>query len=134
MKAWTVHPEIEEFSKDLAFELWTEEQEPEDLDFGDAPEQDPTGAPTAYPTTLFNDGARHVIVPGVYLGNLVDPEPDGQPTTPADGDDLDVLYPSLGDDEDGVVFTSLLIPGQPATVDVTASVPGVLYAWVDFKR
>src|SRR5262249_17402551 len=32
------------------------------LDFGDAPEP-------AYPTLLARDGARHVVVPGVFLGS-----------------------------------------------------------------
>ena len=93
--------------------------EPEDLDFGDAP--DPT-----YPTLRVSDGARHGIVPGVYLGNLVDSEADGQPTISARGDDDNGLA-----DEDGVVLTSQLIPGQLATMDVTASTAGILNAWID---
>ncbi len=90
------------------------------LDFGDAP--DPP-----YPTLLRNDGARHVIVPGVHLGRLIDGEPDGQPNATATGDDLHNL-----DDEDGVVFSSLVI-GEPATVQVTASVAGALNAWIDWN-
>ncbi|MCG8376970.1 MAG: GEVED domain-containing protein, partial [Chlorobiales bacterium] len=38
------------------------------------------------------------------------------------------------DDEDGVVFTSTLTPGTTASVTVTASVPGLLYGWIDFDR
>ena len=90
-------------------------------DFGDAP--DPT-----YPTLLASNGARHVIVPGFFLGASVDPEPDGQPNATATGDDIDG-----NDDEDGVAFTTLLIPGQPAGVTVSASVPGLLNAWIDFN-
>ena len=107
-------------SWDVAFELTTTEP---DLDFGDAPDQ-------PYPTLLVNDGARHVIVPGVFLGVAIDAEANGQPDPNALGDDNN----GVPDDEDGVVFTSPIIPGQAATVDVTASVAGVLYAWIDFNN
>lgn len=90
------------------------------LDFGDAP--DPT-----YPTLLASDGARHVIVPGVQLGLQIDPEPDGQPTVPADGDDLAAL-----DDEDGILFLNAFIPGQVSTIQVTASTSGYISGWIDF--
>ena len=90
-------------------------------DFGDAP--DPT-----YPTLLASNGARHVIVPPVTLGFNIDPELDGQPNATATGDDNDG-----NDDEDGVVFTSVLTPGLMASVDVTAAVPGLLDAWIDFN-
>ena len=53
-------------------------EDEEALDFGDAPD-----AP--YPTLLANDGARHVVVPGIYLGALIDSEPDGQPDASATG-------------------------------------------------
>jgi len=91
-------------------------------DFGDAP--DPT-----YPTLLASNGARHTVVPGFYLGSDVDVEFDGQPNTAATGDDMD----SDGDDEDGVVFTSPLVAGESATVDVYASASGYLDAWIDFN-
>ena len=45
------------------------------------------------------DGARHTILRGFHLGDAVDPEADGQPTSLAVGDDND----AHGDDEDGVV-------------------------------
>jgi hypothetical protein len=93
---------------------------PLELDYGDAP--DPT-----YPTLLANNGASHGAT-GPMLGNTRDHEPDGQPTINADGDDT-----GLTDDEDGVVFTSPLVPTEQATVDVTASSGGVLNAWVDFN-
>ncbi|MHC4623034.1 MAG: DUF7901 domain-containing protein, partial [Planctomycetota bacterium] len=94
------------------------------LDYGDAP--DPN-----YPTWFASDGARHVISPpgtiSVHLGSSVDPEPDGQPDAAATGDDNDG-----NDDEDGITFTSALIPGQTATFDANASTDGHLDAWVDF--
>ena len=93
---------------------------PGSLDFGDAP--DPP-----YATLRARDGARHVIVEGVYLGQGVDGESDGQPSNSATGDDS-----GGSDDEDGVVFASTLWPGQSTSVQVTASTFGYLNAWVDF--
>jgi len=96
---------------------------PDEYDFGDAP--DP-----AYPTLAASDGARHVADGTTFLGAKVDTELDGQPNGTATGDDI--LDGS--DDEDGVAFTSLIIPGDPcATLDVVASVAGKLNAWLDFN-
>ena len=95
-------------------------------DFGDAPDPD-------YPTLLASSGARHkIIVDGPYLGAKVDFEVDGQPNSTATGDD------NNGDDEDGVTFTSALIPGSSATIDVQAQVTGTesayLNGWIDFNQ
>jgi len=114
-----------------------------EFDYGDAPDAPDSGAGQGgpldpenpggplYPTLFENDGARHAIIPGgPVLGAAIDPESDGQPNGFATGDDED----ADGDDEDGVAFTSPLIPGGSATVDVTA-VGGsarILNAWVDF--
>ena len=84
----------------------------EELDFGDAP--DSAEAPS-YPTLLVNDGARHVIVEGFYLGAGVDGEGDGQPDIDALGDDTAGF-----DDEDGVTFWGPLMPGVTAALDVEA--------------
>jgi hypothetical protein len=92
---------------------------PPSEDFGDAP--DPT-----YPTLLASNGARHQIT-GPFMGVVVDGEPDGQPTATADGDDLN------NDDEDGVTFTTLLVPGNTANISVVTSAAGLLDAWVDFN-
>ena len=93
-----------------------------DIDWGDAP--DPP-----YPTLGASNGARHKIT-SLHLGALVDTEADGQPHPSALGDDLTNLA-----DEDGVVFGSLLIPGQAATVTVSVSeAGGYLQGWVDFNR
>ena len=92
------------------------------LDFGDAP--DPP-----YPTLLASDGARHVMVPGFYLGAAVDGEPDGQPSPAADGDDL------LGmADEDGVTMVGTMLRGNIGCVDIVASAPGKIDAWIDFDN
>lgn len=92
-----------------------------ETDWGDAP--DPT-----YPTTSASNGAWHLIANGLYLGATVDHELDGQPHPGAMGDDNNV------DDEDGVVFTSWLMPGRNATVEVVSSAGGYLDAWVDFNH
>ena len=103
----------------LAFALSTEE-----LDWGDAP--DPT-----YPTLRINNGARHLIVPGLNLGHRIDAELDGQPNASATGDDINP--PMSLPDEDGVMLPTL-VPGQPAVVTVVASAPALLNAWIDFNR
>jgi hypothetical protein len=90
-------------------------------DFGDCP--DPN-----YPTLLSSDGARHLIDPSIFLGELIDEEVDGQPGASADGDDLDYLA-----DEDGVSFTSVLPIGATVSVEVVASDAGKLDAWIDFN-
>jgi hypothetical protein len=90
-------------------------------DYGDA--WDPP-----YPTLLASDGARHVIDDIVYLGARVDAEADGQPNATTTGDDNNNV-----DDEDGVTFTSPLVPGENASVDVVASAFGILNAWIDFN-
>jgi len=92
------------------------------FDFGDAP--DPS-----YPTLSAGNGARHILPSLVFLGAAVDPEPDGQPSASADGDDVF----DASDDEDGVVFMSAIDPGNPASVDVTASMAALLDAWIDFN-
>jgi hypothetical protein len=102
-------------SIDLAFVITSQ------VDFGDAPDR-------PYPTILASDGARHSIVPGIFLGTSIDAELDGQPSGDALGDDNDG-----NDDEDGVVFLSLVYPDSLVNVKVTASVPGSLDAWVDFN-
>jgi hypothetical protein len=90
------------------------------LDFGDAPKR--------YPTYLKDNGARHTIKPKMHLGRCVDSELDGQPDQTASGDDKNGI-----DDEDGVIFKTTLIPGNQALVEVVASQPGFLSAWIDFN-
>jgi hypothetical protein len=92
-------------------------------DYGDAP--DPT-----YPTLRASGGAVHRIVPGIYLGTGIDGDPDGQPDPRALGDDVG----DGSDDEDGIVFTSAIVPGSEASLQVLASWEGRLDAWIDFGR
>lgn len=92
------------------------------VDFGDAPDG-------PYPTLLANNGAGHTNDWITFLGASIDVEADGQPNANADGDDLNNV-----DDEDGVTFTSKLIPGQSTTIQITASANCLLNAWIDFNQ
>jgi uncharacterized repeat protein (TIGR01451 family) len=102
------------------------------LDFGDA-------ADPPYPTLLAANGARHVLGSGVYLGACVDSEIDGQPSAAADGDDAGAGVSTFGtcavagDDEDGVTFSTPLVAGTTAGVDVVANAPCTLSAWIDWS-
>lgn len=106
--------EVEDYQVSIA------ETEPGQLDWGDAP--DP-------PYQTYAPGAAHSIQPGCQLGSTVDAEPSAQANSTATGDDI------LGyADEDGIVFTSKLISGTNATVDITAGISGgMIDAWVDFN-
>ncbi len=94
------------------------------LDFGDAPD-------TPYPTKLQSNGARHGIVENLRLGVRLDGEPDGQASPDALDDDITPTVAS--DDEDGVLLSSTLVPGQSAGVVVTVFGQGLLSAWIDFN-
>lgn len=97
----------------------------DEMDFGDAPDGI---AGFSYNTLLANLGARHVIVPGIFLGDSIDAESDGQPTLNADGDDL-----VTSDDEDGVILPATVSPGSTVTISVKASIDGFLDGWMDFN-
>lgn len=104
---------------DMAFELFTNEPGYE-YDFGDAPEPD-------FATVFADNGAHHIINPGVFLGYRIDADADGQPEENAQGDDMDGVY-----DEDGVSLITALVANQTAKVQVRASIAGLLNAWIDF--
>lgn len=96
------------------------------LDFGDAPEP-------AYPTLLASDGARHAVAPlgNPTLGARVDTEGDGQPNASLAGDDA----AGAVDDEDGVAFPSVLVPGTSGSIQLTGGpVGGLVSCWIDFDR
>ncbi|MDC0936644.1 S8 family serine peptidase [Pirellulales bacterium] len=92
------------------------------LDYGDLP--------PAYGVTLASEnGARHSK--GIFfLGQRIDAELDGQPSSDADGDDL------AGEaDEDGIAIAQL--PRNGGTVSLTATASrhgGYLKAWMDFNN
>ncbi len=94
----------------------------ERLDWGDAPD-------TPYPTFAASSGANHLIGTSLYLGTAIDAEPNGQPSTLANGDDID----AGGDDEDGITFKSPFFPGAVAQIDVTTFGSGLLNIWIDFN-
>ncbi len=89
------------------------------FDFGDAP----------FGTLLADSGAHHYIVEGIHLGAEIDAEDDGQPDAEAEGDDKKDI-----DDEDGVEFKSDFYIGKTAHLEITASVDGVLKAWIDYNQ
>lgn len=111
------------------YQVTLQEEGEEGLDYGDA--WDGGGIGVGYPTRFVQNGARHAVIPGVFMGARVDIESDGQPTLNADGDDLN---PPAGlDDEDGVSLPAVFVAGSTASVTVVASVPGYLNAWIDWN-
>ena len=84
-------------------------------DYGDAP--------ISYGVLSSQNGAKHVVSAGVYLGRSVSRDPDGKPGAGANGDDFD----------GGVLFQTQVVVGQTATVSVTASISGVINAWLDLN-
>ena len=92
------------------------------FDFGDLPD--------SYGTRLVDDGARHPEG-HVFLGSIIDSEPDGLASSDALGDDN-----SFQNDDDGVVLVGgTLIAGSTGSLVVTASAfGGYLQAWMDFNN
>jgi len=119
---------VTEESLDLAFIIdGDEEEEPEEeFDWGDAPDSPAAGG---FNTLASNIGANHTINMNYILGTLIDAELDGQPTAAASGDDVNNV-----DDEDGITFTSLFVPGQNASFNALVSVAGQLDIWMDLNN
>jgi hypothetical protein len=90
-------------------------------DFGDAP--------TPYPTTLAEDGARHQLT-GPTLGSNRDLDVSGVHSANANADDTT----GSPDDEDGITFGTIRVGdlGATVTVNVTGGT-GKLDAWMDFN-
>jgi hypothetical protein len=97
------------------------------FDFGDAVNRD-IGATGQFPTSLAQNGARHIVVPGFQLGDRVDAEDDARLYQAASGDDSDNL-----NDDDGVPSFQFLVAGRVDSLAITASAPGRLDAWIDFN-
>ena len=111
------------------------------VDYGDAP--DTYGTTDGSP----NDGPAHVLNPNLKLGACADGDPDGQPDSMAGlmtgGDDnnsgvnTDGTASTCGDDEDGIMLVSPLVPGSTATIMVTAmnmlGANAVLQGWIDYN-
>ncbi len=111
------------------------------LDYGDLPDATNNGTVAKvddYQTRRADNGARHAVpgTPLVFLGQKIDTESDGVPSILGDGDDKNNIN---FDDEDGIKFiTSPLIPGQPATIEFTATnnstKSATLYLYADFNN
>lgn len=84
-------------------------------DYGDAPD--------SYPVLTAADGASHPVNPLIALGSGAGGEDDGQPSPDAGADD-----------DDGIVFNTALVGGEPASVQVTTSGSGFLSAWFDLNQ
>ena len=104
------------------------------FDWGDLPDLTAITGSDDYQTDSLNNGPGHLIVPGLHLGDIVDAEPDGIPTTTAVGDD------SFGDDdEDGLGINSSLdvSPGGklkiPLAVTNTTAQTAYVEAWIDWN-
>ncbi len=90
-------------------------------DFGDLPAN--------YPTTLVQNGARHEIVAGApLLGTLVDAEPNGIPSSTAQGDDVDG-----SNDHDGITTNadSWIGGNNVDSFGVIATANGCLDGWIE---
>ncbi len=89
-------------------------------DYGDAPSQ--------YPVTLADNGARH-SASSLTLGSAVDLDVDGQPSILADGD---------GADDDGIALIAGMVAavGADTTSSLSAEVSeaGKLDGWIDFNQ
>ncbi|MFV2070872.1 MAG: SdrD B-like domain-containing protein, partial [Pirellulales bacterium] len=93
---------------------------PSTLDYGDLPDR--YGI-----TTLFQDGARHVVG-AFFLGQLIDTEEDGQPSDSATLDDTTDLA-----DEDGIVFDPIQAGGSGRMLVTASRNGGYLSGWMDFN-
>ncbi len=97
------------------------------LDLGDAP--DPlVSSSDQYPTRMIDNGARHLLKVGPFLGASVDNELDGQPDSICLGDDNHEL-----DDEDGVTLPEFITQGKTSTLEINASGAGLLNAFLDIN-
>lgn len=101
-------------------------------DWGDLPDTS-VSTDTDYPTRAIHNGPSHVIVSELRIGTELDPEPDGQPSLNAEGDDL-----ASPDDEDGVTLPpSPLTNGESATFEIavtnTTGTDAFLYAFFDWN-
>jgi Peptidase family C25/SdrD B-like domain/GEVED domain len=82
--------------------------------------------PTTYGNTLVaNSGAQHRVTPSsIFLGPGITTENDGTQSATASADTAD----------NGVVMTSTVFrPGGGAYIQITASAPGWVSAWMDFN-
>jgi len=112
------------------------------------------GAPN-YPTYIAQSGPSHLVGPGLFLGQCVDAEADGQGSNAtATGDNLGVGAPGFGNvnpppagpgygtcavagnDEDGVArnMSDKWTPGATVRLDVTVQGSGQMACWIDWNN
>lgn len=107
---------------------------PAAFDYGDLPDLVNGVGSEEYETLAANGGPSHQIIDGLFLGNTVDADTDGSPSTIAAGDDSTGI-----DDEDGITsFSSLNIhPGGnlklPLVVTNTTGEIAYVEAWIDWN-
>ncbi|KPA53167.1 hypothetical protein VT25_08000 [Photobacterium leiognathi subsp. mandapamensis] len=115
-----------------------------EYDFGDAPDTTAGTANVDYTTTKPNNGAMHVLYDfdaddqnDIVLGSEIDADDGALQNLPATADDVT----NTPDDEDGVVYSTTMRPGDPETLQITTLVDpdtdltGLeVYAWIDWNR
>lgn len=108
------------------------------VDFGDAPDDVAGTGRANYNTRSADNGPRHTIVPGLFLGAAVSGEFDAVPTILANGDDVDQGSPN---DEDGLVipFLDLVVtagvaPSVTLRATNTTANDAQLSGWIDFNQ
>lgn len=85
------------------------------LDFGDAPDTRVGSMTGDYATTLADDGARHEIVSGLYLGERVDADDGTLESSQAQLDDHSTILADLAQDYRAAVDPATLIAGEAIT-------------------
>jgi hypothetical protein len=99
-------------------------------DYGDLPDSDNETGTSNYQTDAANGGPSHVIIPGLYLGNIVELENDGVQSIDAMGD---------GAEEDGVAITPNLnlapsnVIRLPLGAVNTTGETAYIEAWIDWN-
>lgn len=112
------------------------------LDFGDAIDSAAGSATLDYRTELADDGPRHVLSAGLFLGDIAaDDDGDASDNGAATGDDLDVSadegVEQLLTTAQGSEFPSLAVADTSFDfdIDLTNSVGTAnLYVWVDYDQ
>ncbi len=105
-------------------------------DYGDLPDPLAGLSPNDFHTLRDQNGPRHgvPVTPLTYMGARIDTESNATPGPDANGDDLD----NQSDDEDGVIFLTPLVPGQDASISVSAVNDSAAMArviiWTDWEN
>ncbi|WP_146152308.1 GEVED domain-containing protein [Photobacterium phosphoreum] len=104
-----------------------------DFDFGDAPDISLNMANNDYQTLLVNNGPRHLIIDGLYIGKQPDFDDGTLQNTTATADDL-----TENDDEGGFTFPPLTAGMTNYKISVmltnTTGSDASLVTWIDFNQ